>query len=208
LPKIGDNTNPVWAGATVTCIASGPSLTQADVDFVRGKSRVIAVNREYETAPWADVCYAADYDFWRVYLAEGLRDVFKGQLWTMSEQARKEFGISCIGRCNGDGYSIIPNTITTGGNSGYQAVHLAAYWGASRIVMLGYDMQKTGGKEHHYGKHKGQLRNGRSYPFWIKRMHPLIRDLKRRGVTLINATRSTMIPEKWVPRVTVENIAW
>jgi hypothetical protein len=197
-----------WKNETVVCIASGPSLTKEDVEFVRNRARIIAVNREYEIAPWADVCYAADYAFWKTYLNLGLRDVFHGELWTVTALAAREFGINCIAKVPIDGYSPIKNTITTGGNSGYQAIHLAAYWGARRIILLGYDMQRTGGKEHHYGRHAGGLRNGRNFRFWIRRMVPLLRDLKAMGVEVLNASRVTAIPPQWAEQVDLENIAW
>jgi hypothetical protein len=51
---------PVWAGETAVLVASGPSLCPSDVDRVRGRARVIAVNDGYRLAPWADVLYACD----------------------------------------------------------------------------------------------------------------------------------------------------
>lgn len=52
-----------------------------------------------------------------------------------------------------EGLSRQPNAITTGWNSGYQAVGIAIAAGASRIVLLGYDMQHTGGRTHWHGGH-------------------------------------------------------
>lgn len=202
------NADPRWSGETAICIASGPSLTREDVSFVRGRGRTIAVNREFEFAPWADVCYAADYRFWNFYIREGLKDTFSGELWTVDKKAAEQFNLNFVRRGFGEGYSMIAGTINTGGNSGYQAIHLAAYWRASRIVLLGYDMQRTGNKEHHYGVHKGSLPNGRGFPFWIKRMRPLFRDLKKLGIEVINATRETAIPESWCQRLTVDQIKW
>jgi hypothetical protein len=201
-----NNSNPRWAGSTVVCVASGPSLVPADVEFVRGKAgKVIVVNASFNMVPWADVLYAADFRFWNVYINE-IRAVFKGECWTLSAQAGKMYGLSCIGLYRGDGYSIIPNTISSGGNSGYQAVHLAAYWGASRIILLGYDMQRTGGKEHWHGKHKGKLPNGRGFPLWIRRFNILVRDIKKRGIEIVNCTRKTALVS--VPCTPLEEIVW
>jgi hypothetical protein len=206
------NMDPRWAGATVVCIASGPSLCAEDLEFVRthhaaGLCKVIVVNREFEFAPWADVLYAADHRCWQEYIAD-IRKVFAGELWTMDGQAAKIFKLNLIKRGSTFGYSEDPGTINTGGNSGYQAVHLAAYWGAKRIVLLGYDMQRTGGLEHHYGKHRGRLPNGKAFEEWIRRFKPLIIALKQRGVLLLNATRSTAIPETWIARISLESIPW
>lgn len=204
--KAADNKDPRWAGKTVACIASGPSLCVEDVALVREKvDHVIVVNATFRMAPWADVCYGADDRFWDVYWDE-IQAVFKGEKWTMGKRVAKERGINVIGRCNAEGYSLIPGAITTGGNSGYQALHLAAYWGASRVVLLGYDMQRTGGQEHWHGAHKGKLPNGRGFPLWIRRFGSLARDLARMSVTVYNSTRQTALT--CVPRVALEALPW
>lgn len=206
------NLNPRWAGETVVCVASGPSLTQEDVAVVQAqhvasRCKVIVVNREFESAPWADVLYAADDSFWKEYIVD-VREVFKGELWTQDFQASKRLKLNLIERASGDGYSSKPHSLTTGGNSGFQAVHLAAYWGAGRILLLGYDMQRTNGREHHYGKHRGKLPNGKGFNVWIPKFKPLVIDLNRMGVSLINLTRETAIPEDWITRSTVEEVVW
>jgi len=197
---------PRWSGQTVICIASGPSLTAADVEAVRGRGRVIVVNASFRLAPWADALYAADETFWQHYLPEINATPFSGERWTCSSRAGRALGLRYVKALPGSGWSLLPNTITTGGNSGYQAVHLAALWGAGRIVLLGYDMQRTGGLEHWHGKHEGNLRNGRNFDFWRRRFVPLARDLKARRVQVVNCTRETALDA--FPRAALESIAW
>lgn len=199
-----------WEGATAVCIASGPSLTAEDVERVRaarerGACLAIAVNREFATAPWADALYAADMRFWSTYEAQ-IRSTFKGELWTMDRIAAKRYALRTVKRGRGEGYCEEPGTINTGGNSGFQALHLAAQWGARRVVLLGYDMQRTNGKEHHYGKHAGGLANGAGFKLWIPRFKPLLRDLQAMGVEVLNATRATALPEAWVRRIALEEV--
>jgi hypothetical protein len=167
---------------------------------------VLVVGGTFQLAPWADVLYSADYRFWAEYVKD-IRATFQGECWTMALQAKREFGINVIGRAQGEGYSLFAGAITTGGNSGYQAVHLAAYWGASRIIMLGYDMQNTNGKVHHFGNHRGGLPNGRgSYGLWIRRFAPLVRDLTRVGVEVLNCSRTTAL--NTVKRAVLEEVVW
>ena len=54
----------LWPDATVVCIGSGPSLTAEDVDYCRGRAKVIAINNAYQLAPWSDVLYACDGAWW------------------------------------------------------------------------------------------------------------------------------------------------
>lgn len=182
-----------WQGETAFVFASGPSLTQEDADACRGLARAIAVNATFARVPWADVLYAADLRFWRVYSPDIEACGFLGERWSSSESARAFFGCRLVAKGAGEGFSRMPGTINGGGNSGYQAVHLAASWGCSRIVLLGMDMQRTGGLPHWHGVHKGQLPNGQGFRHWIHRFGFLARDLRRLGVEVINCSRETAL---------------
>lgn len=196
-----------WAGQTVVCIASGPSLCADDLEYVhskhtKGLCKVVAVNREFEYAPWADVLYAADYRFWAEYLPD-IHKVFRGELWTLDKEAAKRFKLNYIRRGMGDGYSSDRTELNTGGNSGYQAIHLAVHFGASKVVLLGYDMQPTNNMHHHFGAHRNKLPNPTGYKLWVPRFKYLFSDLKRLKVEAINATRATAIPDAWVKRIPI-----
>jgi head-tail adaptor len=52
---------------TIVVLGCGPSLTQADVDYCRGKAEVMAVNDAWRLAPWADWMYAADVSWWGMH---------------------------------------------------------------------------------------------------------------------------------------------
>lgn len=91
-----------------------------------------------------------------------------------------------------DGLSTTPQRINFGGNSGYQAIGLAYLWGAKRIILLGYDMQKTGGKKHHHADHKG-LPNLGDLDSWRRHMNLLAVDLRKQGVEVLNASRETAL---------------
>lgn len=107
--------------------------------------------------------------------------------------AQKKYGTYWIRHATGPGFCKEPDSINGGGNSGYQAVHLAATFGASRIALIGFDMQRTGGKEHWHGKHEGRLPNGVGFPRWIKAFQALSQDLHRMGVEVVNCTPTTAL---------------
>jgi hypothetical protein len=190
-----------WRGATVVVAASGPSLTEEDVAHVKGRAKVIVINATFRLAPWADVLYAADYPFWRTYVDE-IRAKFRGEWWSVSERAREEFGSYWIRHSGDRGLSKHSDTINGGGNSGYQGVHLAATFGASRILLLGFDMQNTDGRYHWHGRHKGKLPNGTGYENWIGNFKFLAKDLKSAGIETINCTRQTAL--LYFPRSTIQ----
>lgn len=157
---------------------------------MKDRARVIVINATYKLAHWADVLYAADFRFWDTYMGS-IRSCFRGELWSVSEQAQEKYGTYWIRHGQNAGFCEEPDTINGGGNSGYQGIHLAATFGATRILLLGFDMQRTNGKEHWHGKHEGGLPNGIGYVHWMKALDVLYRDLTARGVEIVNCTRTT-----------------
>lgn len=75
-------------------------------------------------------------------------------------------------------------------NSGAQAINLAYLRGATRIVLVGYDMGWTGGKAHWFGDHPQGLTNGR-HQSYVPNFDRLAQDLRAEGVEVINCSRST-----------------
>jgi hypothetical protein len=196
--------SPIWQGATVVILASGPSLNAEDVEAVRvarsaGKCRVIAINNTWERAPWADALYACDAGWWEAYQPE-----FKGERWSQHERAA-EFGANRIEGKPGNALSFHPDHISHGGNSGFQAINLALHMGAAKIVLLGFDMQATGGKSHWHGDHeRARLTNPKWPTFigWHKAMNRAHDQLDEIGLEHINASRETAL-ESW-PRMTIQ----
>lgn len=64
--------------------------------------------------------------------------------------------------------------------------------GAGTIILLGYDMQRTGGKAHFFGDHPKGMTNG-AYEGFVSRFDSLAADLNSEGVTVLNCTRETRL---------------
>lgn len=181
----------LWPGETFVCIGSGPSLTQADVDACRGRARVIAIKNAVEMAPWADVLYGAGDDgggntWWK---REGPTLTFPGLRYTLDPQARQWASVL---KLHGErGLSPNRGGLAGGGHSGYQALGLCVHLGAAKIVLLGYDLQKTGGQDHYFGPHP----HGRTPPFALFLHHfpSIVEPLKAAGVEVINASAETAL---------------
>lgn len=128
-----------WAGEPVVCIASGPSVTQAQVDYCRGKARIITINDSYRLAPWGDAFFASDARWWDKYIGQVRAETQGGQLWTMQELAASNHNINLAPAKYEKGLNTEPGIINHGTHSGFQAINLAYQFGASKIVLLGYD---------------------------------------------------------------------
>jgi len=156
---------------TAICIASGPSLTQQDVDFCRGKAAIYAVKEVRLMAPWADVLYAADGDWWdNLYKNHSGAPDFAGRRVTLDDQAAARHGLELYKYKTKLAWSDTPGLIATNGNSGFQAINIAVLEGAERIILLGYDMGHASGTPKHCWTdkfHRGVPLRESDYKSWI-----------------------------------------
>jgi hypothetical protein len=173
----------MWVGKTVVVLASGQSMNHDVADTVHASGcPAIAINDTFRLASWADVLYAADSAWWICNSRDALQ--FKGLKVSVSETPFQE--VLRLKNSGHGGFDDNPAALRTGGNSGYQAVHLAAHAGAKRILLCGMDMH---GKRWH-GNHPQPLRNpGESvFPRWLRWFQLLAPELEKRGIECINCT--------------------
>jgi hypothetical protein len=181
---------------TVVCIATGPSLTKSDADFCRGKAFVLAIKDAIRVAPWADALYGCDAKWWEV---NGDTLNFSGAKYTLDPKAHR--WATLLGRSGDDGLETIQkDSLRTGLNSGYQAINLAVHLGATRIVLLGYDMQPGPRGNHFFGEHP--WRRHLPYAMVLPKFDTLIKPLRDLGIEVVNATRRTAL--KAFPCVSLE----
>lgn len=185
-----------WLGRTVVCIASGPSLTEQDAERVRASGHpTIVTNTTFRLCPWADALMAFDCRWWQVHSRE-VRETFPGRTLTFCPKgAAARWGVQTTlhkEKAWFDSY----------GNSGTAAISLAIVAGASKVVMLGYDCQKTGGRTHWHGDHPRTLGNAHSMPGWPKLFAKVAKFAEARRVPVVNATRETALT--CFPRVDLE----
>ena len=127
-----------WEGKTVVCIGSGPSLTPEDCDYIRRSGApCIALNSSWKVARFAEILFAGDFAWWKANIDSIDIDIEK---WTCSRTARDRYGIN-----------ISPHT-GVDWHSGLRAVQLAEWFGASKILLVGYDCSVDQGT-HHHGHH-------------------------------------------------------
>lgn len=183
---------PDWRGADCAIIASGPSLRKPDVLAVRDRMKVLAIKKNIDLAPWADVCYGCDVAWWRnnVGLPKYAGLKVCGTARYISE-AYPDIRIVNVIAHEDRLLFDTPGTIGSGGNSGFQALNLAAQWGARRIILLGFDLGGEGVHVHWYGRNNG---TGQSNPDELnfRRWRPAFAEaaveLERRGVEVVNGS--------------------
>ena len=185
-----------WPGETAVVMASGPSLTDADIETVRqwreaeeGR-RVIVTNTTFRSALWADVLFFHDYKWWRKFSHE-VGANFKGECVTISSVSSEKV------------YQLTRPTFESFGNSGTGGAALAILAGCTKVVLLGCDAKWIGGKRHHFGDHPTGLGNAMSFRKWPAGWKRLHGHAQGKGVEVLNASRDTAID--CIPRVQLED---
>lgn len=175
-------------------IGAGPSLCRDDLKLLRGRCRAIAVNCAVFFAPWADVLYAGDSNWWQYYGPK--INWFKGARVTRAMNRR---GLTVW---RGKGWK------RTGGNSGHQALQYAVDLGNKHVALIGFDHQKTEGKAHCHQDHperaltKMNLGNADGVRHWPQAMNKTAKDLEAMGIEMVNLSRVTALT--CFKRMTVE----
>jgi len=189
-------------GGTVVCLASGPSLTSTDVDFVRGKATVLAVNDAWRLAPWADALIGSDAGWWKHY--NGVPE-FKGRKFCLEPSVRMFPDVFILKHTGDRGIDTDPTSVRTGRNSGAAAINLAVHFGAKRIVLLGYDMEaRCEARSHFFGSHPQGLRGNSPYPIFRQMIGTMVEPLQTLGVEVLNCSRHTAL--SCFPRVRLEDV--
>ena len=118
---------------------------------------------------------------------------FSGEVWTQDASGAAKHGLHHVKAYSRKGLCREPDVIYHGRNSGYQAIGLAYMWGAARVLLLGYDMQHTGGKAHWFGDHPRGLNNATGAATWAEQYSYLAKDAKEVGLEIVNCSRETAL---------------
>lgn len=179
----------------IICLAGGPSLSHEQVQLAREARpgwKILVCNNTWERIPDADILYAGDQSWWRLY-GDAVDARFKGEIWTGDRWTAARRGYQHIQVYAHPGLARAPNVVHSGGNSGYVMLGLAYHFGAKHIILCGFDMQDTGGMSHWHGDHPLPLTQGRNYEAWISAMNELALELAVEGVHVINCTTTTAL---------------
>ena len=188
----------LWPGSTIACVASGPSLTAEDCEYLRGKCRVVAVNDGVRLVPFADVLYSSDWFWWDRHSGW---PTFHGLKIGMCRRSMRATGyqkypdMNVINHSGDRGLELQPTALKTGTNSGYAAINLAVHLGAARVLLLGYNMGKLHGRAHFFGPHTGGLKDSQAHDYatMLRHFTTILEPLKASGVEVVNCTPNSFL---------------
>jgi hypothetical protein len=185
---------PDWRGECVAIVAGGPSIKGTDLGALRDRIHVIAIKVAVDLCPWAEVCYGCDAAWW--IDRKGLPK-YHGIKLSHGHAAKDYPGMHRVEIDMAKDSMLVnePLKLGNGGNSGFQAINLAIQFGASDIILLGFDCHERGGN-HWYGRNKWLNANnpmGTNYNRWMRGFEAIKRELPQMGVTVVNASPQTAI---------------
>lgn len=216
----------MWDGATVAILATGPSLTEEDVQDLSYEVQwpnFLAIHLSYRLVqPVAtdDMLFAADpHRSWRHYpeLVEfpGLKACLLGRhrpdrepAPEKVEEARRlheEHGVKVLRHlAEHVGLSDDPGVVR-GNNGIHQGINIAVLAGAKRILLLGADLKPgPGGELYWHGeKHPWQEVYARlNFPAQIASIETTVAPLRERGIEVLNLCLDSALT--CFPRVTLK----
>ena len=201
-------------------IGSGPSLTENQVEFIKFQYEhawTIAVNDNYKLAPWADFVFASDIKWWRFHynnvcdvveeytelrtIENVVGSLFRKQAFRIPLKSDFVFRDVTMLDTN-------PMSLYHGGCSGILAMELVRTLGQvhrpKKIILVGFDMQHTGGKSHWFGDHPKGFINATMCERWCKEVESMIPYYKKWDIEVVNCSLETAIPEHVIRRSTLE----
>jgi len=143
VPGVQDTTAP----KTVFIVGGGPSLIKFDWSRLALKN-VIAVNRAYEVLPNAGHIFFSSLFFWGHH-KRCLLDHPATKVTTST--AVRHVSVEVYGTDRSKGLSTLQRSLCVGKSSGQAAINLATLLGATRIVLLGFDMCTLDGRHNWHG---------------------------------------------------------
>ena len=192
MPKSFWRIPQIWDGDTCFIIGGGPSLKYFDIERIRGKGRIIAVNCAYGLGNWFDAMFYGDFHWLRQY-GIGLTK-FGGLKATagVDRLADKWVNALDIKVTQKDfttaGLSKNPDVLNWNQSSGACAINLATLLGAGKIILLGFDMQRIGGRANYHDNYDPHAPAFDAFYIFIPPFTAIAADLREMNIECLNAS--------------------
>lgn len=196
---------PDWQGQYAAIIGGGNSIKRSEIELLRNRLKVVVINEGCKLAPWADVLYSCDADWWRINRG---RTEFTGLRITQDAVAVKEFTnlrkIDLREKKPGEyvEYLLMDRygEVGSGQCSGFQALNLIAQWGVRGVALLGFDACRVENKIHWHPDYGTTVRNtpmrnpdNSVFIAWKRWMEAAAQPLAALGIEVVNCSMVSTI---------------
>lgn len=208
------NSEP-WKGETAFIIGGGPSVNAVDLGPIKHRN-VLGINNAYKLGEWVDVVFAMDCNWWlgTPEQTDGhylLADDTWGPLYyhpaikvTQCQRLNKARypNVHTLKVEQHEGIDTRPGKIACYKHSGHGAINLAVKLGATRLVLVGFDMQKRPQGHNWHSDHTKPVPDDIYQKRFIPALRSTVKPLRERGVEVINACPDSALID-W-PRMSLE----
>lgn len=181
---------PAWfqEWGSVAIVACGHSASNANVEQLRGRIKTFAIKEAFtRLTPFADAVYCCEGAWWKHVRGlpdfRGLKVAWDGASMDFRDIERVRLKAKTEDRLLFDE----PGMIGSGGNSGFQALNIALQFGATRVLLIGFDMSGA----HFYGRNnwlKAMNPDESVFGRWRKAFDAAALECKRRGIDVVNTS--------------------
>lgn len=183
-----------FPGDTIIILGGGSSIMDLGHDKLipklEGKYPVIATNSALLLAPWCEVLFWADSRFYRDSMWYLPRHLGWWKITRRPPPGRAPFPVHAVKADHCGGLSENPSVIF-GRNSGHMAINIGTLMGASRLILVGFDMQPKG-KTHFHELHSRPA-NVDAFKTWIGDLELASPILRKANVEVLNANANSAI---------------
>jgi hypothetical protein len=209
---------PDMKGHTVAILASGPSMTRAQCDLVRGTSwTAVAINETWRLAPWAAVLYGCDWEWWAAKAPpsdefDGLRVIgtvpkVRNKPQFPADMEKQAAQLRYLPVVAGQSHPLWQGpAVGAGSNSAFQVANWVARCGAVRLVLLGVDCHSP--NVHWHGGHSHPMAQNQKPTLmntWLTAWRNAAPQFTERGISVINCSPGSALD--CFPRAKLEQIA-
>lgn len=174
-----------WEGETAFILGGGPSLPIDRLPELRGRGRVIAVNNAGFVAPWADCLFYAD-SRWLEWNRDRLPEFEGERIVTRSPSILTKEPIFWLDY-KPYRLSFVPSAVG-GGCGGSSAINLAFLFGATRIVLLGFDYRPG----NFHSDHRSPVTDPDHYKYkFVPAMQIVANGMRSAGVEVLNTCQDS-----------------
>ena len=192
--------DPVFRGETIYIVGGGPSLKSFDFDTLKLK-KTIAINKAFYSVPFASVLYWTDSRVYNWYQND--IDNFNGLKFTIGRNRNYNDSVTVLRKGNKFGLEENSDAIAHGNNSGYAAINLAYHLGASKIVLLGFDMVTNDHESHFHDGYPTRKTKNSTYQIQFIPAFPHIASaLKNKKIKVYNTNPKSLLD--CFPKITLD----
>jgi hypothetical protein len=195
LPAYSRIGEPWWDDRPLAIVGAGPSIQGLDLTRIRDTGcRVLAVKQTVLDMPWADCGFGLHVQWPRDYKRE-LEASPVPLILALPLDEERTFhldrpDVTYVRRGRDAGFSLDPESINSGGNSGYGAINLAVLKKARDVVLFGYDYDTLDGHHHYDGERYRHYNTGNAgyWVPWARLLDANVDYLTKIGMKVLNAS--------------------